>query len=463
MMTNLLLKSLDEKYHKSIRYFSHSLKGEKRREFIEDLGDYNIYLAAQCVMSSEKDVSLEESLKYKAEKFASEFQNTEKSAKGFLALAELNSYEKISNLFGNIVNPSSIHLQVFYKILEGNDPSVFCSFLPMLVNAGKTILIQFAINAYNGDILLNDTTKEQIKKTLAYLSFNKSYGLILMMIKKYNLISDFDYVLGINNITYINEILKQNIRGIKLAYELASENNLLSELNPVVFVQYAANKVGKKPLIFAVETANKHNLKNIKELDNSIRSALRKRNRSGIRSLKAVSEAALLKYASDDKGLAAEVSEFFKLESQARLELYPTKYDDYEVSEELSLALNHEFNNYLADNRGLSIQDFIGEVTTSYEASAKSILDCIRKYEFDGEVKKIYDYGILVFTSSFRSNSLPLIHKRKITKDMNTNLYSIFSVGDSIRFRILGFNILTQKIYIKYINQEILDFAEKPQ
>lgn len=48
-------KCLSEKYYASIKYMSHSLKGEERRYFIKRVCDINIYLGSQCALTCEQD------------------------------------------------------------------------------------------------------------------------------------------------------------------------------------------------------------------------------------------------------------------------------------------------------------------------------------------------------------------------------------------------------------------------
>lgn len=101
MIELLLNKASDKKYHQSLRYFSHSLKGDKRIQFIEKLASKDILLASQCVMSSERSIDLEN---YLAE-FAltqSNSNNVELKVKGILSLIELNRYELIYSALSKV-------------------------------------------------------------------------------------------------------------------------------------------------------------------------------------------------------------------------------------------------------------------------------------------------------------------------------------------------------------------------
>jgi hypothetical protein len=94
MIELLINKATDKKYHQSLRYFSHSLKGEKRAAFIKELAEKDIFLASQCVMSSERSLNLEN---YLAD-YALNQSNSiivELKVKGILSLIELNRYELI--------------------------------------------------------------------------------------------------------------------------------------------------------------------------------------------------------------------------------------------------------------------------------------------------------------------------------------------------------------------------------
>ncbi len=129
MINNLEHKANNEKYFNSIRYFSHSLKREKRRNFIEQVAEYNIYLAAKCIMSAEKDEELGNSLIEKAQSIAQNFEEPENSAKGFLVLAEFECSETKIPLFSNVEKFNNTHFKVIEKILETKSPEIFCKFL----------------------------------------------------------------------------------------------------------------------------------------------------------------------------------------------------------------------------------------------------------------------------------------------------------------------------------------------
>lgn len=103
MIELLLNKASDKKYHQSLKYFSHSLKGEKRIEFIKKLSSRDILLASQCVMSSEQCIKLESFLTDIAlNQFNSDY--IEFKIKGFLSLIELNRYEIIYTEFSKGIN-----------------------------------------------------------------------------------------------------------------------------------------------------------------------------------------------------------------------------------------------------------------------------------------------------------------------------------------------------------------------
>ncbi len=53
--SNFRKKCLSEKYYASIKYMSHALKGNERRDFIKRVCDINIYLGCQCAMTCEQD------------------------------------------------------------------------------------------------------------------------------------------------------------------------------------------------------------------------------------------------------------------------------------------------------------------------------------------------------------------------------------------------------------------------
>lgn len=58
-------KCLSEKYYASIKYMSHALKGDERRNFIKRVCDINIYLGCQCARTCEQDNETEKYIRKK--------------------------------------------------------------------------------------------------------------------------------------------------------------------------------------------------------------------------------------------------------------------------------------------------------------------------------------------------------------------------------------------------------------
>lgn len=144
MISNLSIKATDEKYYKSIRYFSHSLKGENRKLFITQVATHNLYLAAQCIMSAEKDNELED---YLAELCQNECNNKilNKRVQGFLGLIELNRFDNLYEVLSLIQKVEKEHRYTISRIIDEIQPEDIIKILRLLLNLGIRSLITSVI------------------------------------------------------------------------------------------------------------------------------------------------------------------------------------------------------------------------------------------------------------------------------------------------------------------------------
>ena len=194
MILDLESKANNEKYFKSIRYFYHNLTELSKHSFILDVSQYNIYLAAQCIMSSQKDEQIENELIKRSQELASDFNDFENSAKGFLALAEFEAFPIISKLLINVDKPSKVHFIVFKKIFERNNPDIFISFLEVLLTVKNVILISHCITAYNGKLLITTENRITLFNLLELLFEKGNYGMARVILDKYDIFNDLKFI-----------------------------------------------------------------------------------------------------------------------------------------------------------------------------------------------------------------------------------------------------------------------------
>ncbi len=185
MIIDLEAQAQNEKYYKSLRYLSHSLKGERRSDFINLLSEYNPYLAAQCAMSCERDMELENQLAFKAiEDSKSEIH--EKKFLGILGLIELNRYDMISEVFSDLNNNIKVYRLLVKQIINELDTDNIIKFLKMIVDTNTKWLISSVINAvYFREIsITNDQTKqvELIYENLKRIYSNGDYRILKFLL-----------------------------------------------------------------------------------------------------------------------------------------------------------------------------------------------------------------------------------------------------------------------------------------
>lgn len=470
MMKDLNNKALSEKYFKSIRYFSHLLKGQKKLEFLSELSEYNIYLAAQCLMSSERDTTLENNLKLKSESLAKDFANIEKSAKGFLALAEFESYETILSLVASISTPDKIHQHVFNKIFSESNEVVFLKFFEVLIKANKPILIGFLISAYNKEIIVTSENKIIIRNILDYLIDSKLYGQYRVFIDKGNLFHELSFILDKSTEEIIKTLLEQKSwRVIKLAYFIAASNNILSILTPNYFVEKIAEFDSKKGLMFAIKICVRHNLKEITELDKKIGYYLKsvpspKPLKKNINAVNRFIRAGLLKYANENKELTNKLQNFIAEFNISENQLDSSvEYDDiiFSDAELNTFYLNHKdlntlFDNYFNDveiRKLLKIEDVIRYALKYHSSTLLEISHLLRKYKFNGIVFYKKDFGSYISSESISCYKNPFIHSSQVFETDENKEYKDLKEGDIINVRIVGINKDTYRLNLSCLSE----------
>lgn len=461
MIPDLERKANNEKYFKSIRYFSHSLKGERRRNYILDVAEQNIYLAAQCVMSAEKDEEFEEVLIQKSRTDASDFNDSEKSAKGFLALAEFESYEIISKLLLEVKKPSKIHLQVFVKILEGNNSNTFISFIEILIKIKKIQFIHYASSAYNGQLLVNSENKDTLSKLLNFLLQNGNFGMARVIIEKYNLYEDIQYILNSEPREIISTLLKSSRKQItasKLAYAICRYFNLFEQYPGEVFIELTLQKKGKsiKNLVFALEVALRQTIRNNKWIDIELERIASESNRNTKNKVNRLIKIGLFDYLKNDEPLFKKIksiqTDTFSNDSYTNMPKHKQTYQlefsiktpekqqgEYKITDDLPIqdCLDLYFR-----NPGKSPIDlFLRALIKKYSSSCMEVSHLLRAFEFEGSIKYILDYGCYIQPFQFKASNLLFLHRNQITNDKDIiDLKEHFREGQIIKFRIIGIN-----------------------
>ncbi|MBD2179488.1 hypothetical protein H6F42_21480 [Pseudanabaena sp. FACHB-1998] len=189
MIENLEHKIKNEKYHKSVRYFSHFLKGEKRCKYISEVAKYNIYLAAQCIMSCEEDNDLENSLACNAlDRINSNI--VKEKANGFLALLELNRFDLIYDAISQISRIRSIDRYTINQIFEELDEEGIVKFLKIVLKAEvKGLISSIIYNVLNRNVSFNASQKKELEELFKQLVkfFGPYNGRILKFIFAFKL------------------------------------------------------------------------------------------------------------------------------------------------------------------------------------------------------------------------------------------------------------------------------------
>lgn len=477
MINNLAYKSNNEKYFKSIRYFSHSLKEGKRRSFIIELAEHNIYLAAQCVMSAEKDVEVEKILIEKSESLARDYKNSENSAKGFLSLAEFECYEIISNLLKEVKKPSNTHLKVFIKILEGNNSGLFISFIEIFLNIKKLQFVHFAVNAYKGKLLVNSDNREILYKLFNHLLILGQYGNIKVIIEKYNLFEDLQYILRKDPKELVAELFncgKKKIQALKLAYMICKYFDLFQIFSGERFIEagFQKDSISSKRLPYAIDIALRHDIHENIWIDAELNNLASKPTRKSQRWIRKLIRFGLFDYLKNNETLVERLKSILTMSFITNPVLENKKSVEFGKHFNSKRITDHSEKLEVITNFDLPIQDclteffrspgrrpidnFLKEVVDKYNSNLKEVSHLLRIYEVEGIVKYMFDYGCYVQPLQFKASNLMFLHLNQITTEkVITSPKDIFKEGEIIRFRIIGINQKNFRLNISCLEEFI--------
>lgn len=471
MMKDLNNKANYEKYFQSIRFFYHSLPIEKKHNFLRQVAFYNIYLAAQCVMSSQKDEIIEEELILKAEFLAKDFNDPDNSARGFLALAEFEQFILISKLLKNVQKPTKQHLTIFKKIFENNNgQEIFFQLLDVLLDLRNIQLISYCVTTYNGTIVVNSENQRIINILLLFLFENGNYGLAKIIIEKYDLYNDIKLIFDVEPLKIVEDLLKANrkkLQAIKLAYEIYNRYNLIKHINAEDFINVIVGS--DKGLVTAISIATRQHI-NSKQVNEKISNLLnpKRGNQKAINRLqKKVTQLinnGLLIYISRNVSLTEQFERFKEAlnydydKKKSLLEIpipifISTEYSIYDDNVEIPLnkSIEEIVDDYFKMKKKPYLENLVNMLSFHFKASFKEISHALRKYELSGKVKVALEYGYYVMGENIETKSLFFLHPAQAFEinDINNHLEE----GSNVDFRIIGINRTTLRFNISRLKE----------
>jgi len=483
MIKDLRIKAKEEKYFKSIRYFSHNLPNGLKQKFILELSDTNIYLAAQCIMSSEKDERLESFLKEKAEIIARNFKESDLSANGFLALSEFEDYEQILKLLSQIEKPSKIHLNVFLKILANNNSEIFFAFLKILNTLKNPQLIHYATSSFNSDIKVDSSNKEILSNTFRILFASKAYGIMNSIMLKFRLYGELEYIFGEDLDFFLKQMIYEDkIIAPNLAYHMVVGTNRLAAYPPEMFVKVLSNSGVRKDIKLALRIIRKHEIIQSKDFNLNLenRYLLLKNGRpikTRVERLKKFMQVGLHDYLMNNVELREKVmgyiNEYEKAKKTEPVSIDPAvaKSKQFigqnEVSDFIESCLKSQmdqednstaklkliFDRFFLEPVSFSIHSLIKELLKMMAITLKELSHYLRNYEFEGTVVVIQEYGVYIESAASKSLRRLFLHKQQIS-NAETDIEPItkLTIGDKINFRIIGINPETLRLNISCLD-----------
>ncbi len=494
MMHELEKKVLQEKYFNSIRYFAHTLPSSKRDEFILLVGDLNIFLAAQCVMSGASNPILEEKLIRIAESRAKQFTQPEISAQGFLALSEFEKFDIILFLFSSITSISGLYRKVISNILSNANPDIFYKFLEMLSEVNHPPLIQDAITSYNGLVVIDNSNKKVFAKIILAFIQNSHFGTLRVMLNKFSLTDEFEYITDVPIEKSINKLLKnKKYTSVNLACELVIGNSLFGKFPIELIIQYLLQTSSNKGIIRAIKLNEEYNLGPNKNIDTIIEDVFLKYRIEQATKLKSkkikIIKSLIKKGAADylkkhnsylhkeaisiisgfpdyksieyfyrqreeksfdnqlNKADVSEKDEFNRL----LIAIKPIEDNIIEEIDEIIISL---FKKWFEDVKGIKLENLITLIIKKFDIEFLKIKALLKTFVFTAEIINKSDYVIYVKCPQINTDKRLFLSKSNLRAQNKKEYFEIIKVGDQLPIYINDIDSLSFKISLNIYNLE---------
>lgn len=248
----------------TVRLYSGLLENPERIEFIKTLALDNILLAAECqAISFTEEEELTIFLTPIAIESARMFNHSKTSARGIMALAELNKFDEIANIFSLIseTTTSEIHNKVVVNYIANGSESQISLFLSILYRTNKRLLSKALDRVFDLGVAFNNSSintllpiiddmigSEQVllaSKLLCIIqlkkdNINANYYLDILLDKHYiKFAISFIEIYGIRPqssiVKYLNEYVKSNVNqwAIISFLELCKQFNYIEDWEPI--------------------------------------------------------------------------------------------------------------------------------------------------------------------------------------------------------------------------------------
>ena len=242
----------------TVRLYSGLLEESEREKFIKQIAEKDVLLAAECQATSFYDYSkLDEYLEQIALNQAKDFKNAKLSANGVLALAELNKFDSITEIFATIKDDDIGYLHgavVNIYVANGNETQI----ATLLVVLAKTNvqLFQKAIDkAFEMEIYFSP--QSMVQAEVIFGLFQEQTNLLLLakaicvFRSKYSAVDPyriFEILMEKKQIKYAERILK--------LYSINPPDNLFE-----YFDQYILKNESLDTILRFLNLCQKYNIK----------------------------------------------------------------------------------------------------------------------------------------------------------------------------------------------------------
>jgi predicted RNA-binding protein with RPS1 domain len=229
----------------TVRLYSGLLEGEERIEFIKYIANENILLASECRATSFNiDDELDDYLIEKATKSAKQFNQSQESAKGIMALAELNRYDEITTIFLSIKEnrDTYLHNQVVINYVSNGNELQITALLGVLSRTNKKLYHKAIDKTFELGIFFSNNSLNQAKDIIRTYINDQEILLVAKTIVTYQLkYNEF------NPKILLDYLLKN--KQIKYSMKLISLYSLILDKDIVNYLDLYIDEVQGKPII----------------------------------------------------------------------------------------------------------------------------------------------------------------------------------------------------------------------
>lgn len=496
-MINLDEKCAKENYHQTIKFYYHLLPADQKLQFIYNVANRNILLAAQCLMSDTKNDLIENQIKEIAITNAQSFADQNRSIQGLLSLAEFELYDRILFIFNSIEKLNNLQINVLSQVFYKADEKTYLKFIDTFSNSKNIGKLHQAFLSYKGQISISENSIIIINNFIKKLIEQNCHGFIKLYFDSYGLWDQVEIFLGQDLEPIIEGLIqKSTYKSLRLAFHLVQHTNKESNFNYDLLIEkvLTLKHKNRKNIALAIEIAYKNSIYHNRALiyrlktilsqshtEKVLLNYLRYFRRNGLmdyiinipelkNEVDSISNE--VKYPMNEfvkksfdrtnqtkqkinsiNPIIGQVSKSYQDEISALIKIFGDSVSLQQLMETTPLIdfWRIIFDYILSARRKVLLEDIIIESSILYSVDFRTICNCLKQFNQLGQVRYKKEYGYYIYPKTFSSAQLCFLHSSLDGTDSSNTDKKELEIDQELEFRIVGFNENTKRINI-YLN-----------